>query len=946
MNFFKHVPFSKILNCGYLFFLILLLPVIFYTKIIEAQTIAQDSLALISLYHSTNGENWRNKDNWLTDQPLSSWYGVTISDGFDEPDNCVTQLNLRSNNLTGQISAKFCNLSKLKSLVLIGNKISGSIPPEFGNLSNLEGVWLQLNQITSIPPEFGNLSKLEILNLGDNNITTLPLEFWNLTNLEYLYFYDNQLSGPIPHEVGNILKLRNICFNRNQITGEIPSELGNLPYLYVLDLSENMITGTIPPELGNLNNLYTLSFSNNQITGYIPSTLGYLSNLRKFDLSNNQLIGTIPSEFENLSRLKTLNLSHNRLSSIPLELGNLLIIEELILNHNELSYIPPELKNLTNLTILNISDNQLTTIPSELGCLTNLHNLDIGHNEFTIIPPELGNLLNLETMNISYNQLTLIPPEVGNLSNLQEMDLSENKLTYIPTEMKNLLNLSILNIGSNQLTSIPSELVNLSNLQELYLNNNKLNDIPDFTSLTNLDLFNINNNEFTFEDIEPYVGLVNNFYYSPQDSVGVEQDTTLIMGLSYTISVSVGGTANKYQWIKDWFAIPDAIDSSFTLDSITISDAGGYNCMITNSIATKLTLYSRPVTISFPQQDSVALVAFYNRTNGNNWTKKDNWLSEHPISTWYGVKVSEERVVELNLNNNHLSGSLINELGLLTKLQILKLTDNQIIGSIPYSLGKLTNLKVLDLSKNLLTDRVPYFFVFLIDLQDLILNANYLTNLPNLSPLKNLNTLCIQDNMFYFWDIEQNIDVASNFTYSPQDSVGCRKYITLRAGSNYTFRSYIDGSANQYQWHKDGIPIPGADNRSYVLNSVDTLDSGVYTYVVTNNIANELTLYSRSMRLKVLIPDKIILHQNYPNPFNQHTIIKYEISKEDDVTLEIFDMKGRKVATIVNERQKARWYEVNWNAQNDNGIPLSSGIYLYRIKVGYFKSVKKMIYIK
>ncbi|WP_205720181.1 putative Ig domain-containing protein [Fodinibius halophilus] len=90
-----------------------------------------------------------------------------------------------------------------------------------------------------------------------------------------------------------------------------------------------------------------------------------------------------------------------------------------------------------------------------------------------------------------------------------------------------------------------------------------------------------------------------------------------------------------------------------------------------------------------------------------------------------------------------------------------------------------------------------------------------------------------------------------------------------------------------------------------------------------------------------MIPQKITLNQNYPNPFNPTTTIQFGIKKQSDVTLEVFDVLGRKVKTLVNERLKEGWHQVNFD-----GRRLASGTYFYRLIVGRKLHTKKMVLIK
>ncbi len=83
------------------------------------------------------------------------------------------------------------------------------------------------------------------------------------------------------------------------------------------------------------------------------------------------------------------------------------------------------------------------------------------------------------------------------------------------------------------------------------------------------------------------------------------------------------------------------------------------------------------------------------------------------------------------------------------------------------------------------------------------------------------------------------------------------------------------------------------------------------------------------------------LFQNYPNPFNSTARIRYSIPEDGFVTIEVFNVLGQKVSTILNKFQKANQYEVNFN-----GTSLASGIYIYRMRVNNFVTSKKMVFIK
>jgi hypothetical protein len=92
---------------------------------------------------------------------------------------------------------------------------------------------------------------------------------------------------------------------------------------------------------------------------------------------------------------------------------------------------------------------------------------------------------------------------------------------------------------------------------------------------------------------------------------------------------------------------------------------------------------------------------------------------------------------------------------------------------------------------------------------------------------------------------------------------------------------------------------------------------------------------------KEILPTEYTLYQNYPNPFNPTTTIKYDLPNSSDVSLIIYDILGRKVKALINEKQQAGRYEVQFDASN-----LSSGVYIYQLVSEKFISSKKMILLK
>ena len=662
-----------------------------------AQLPSPDQPALVALYNATGGANWANNDGWLTNAPVGHWQGVTT-----DSQGRVTELNLTSNQLKGEIPPELANLTNLRLLALGGNELTGPIPTWLGGLTNLEELYLWENELTgTIPAELGSLVNLKELWLPNNQLTgEIPAELGSLSNLELLSLSANQLTGEIPAELGSLTNLGKLHLWENELTGTIPAELGSLTNLELLSLSANQLTGEIPAELGSLTNLGKLHLWDNELTGAIPAELGSLVNLKELWLPNNQLTGEIPAELGSLSNLELLSLSANQLTGeIPTELGSLTNLEKLYLWENELTgAIPAELGSLSNLELLYISVNQLSgEIPVELGSLSNLELLSLSANELTgEIPAELGSLTNLEGLYLRGNQLTgEMPPELGSLANLKELWLSQNQLTgEMPPELGNLTNLEGLYLWGNQLTGeIPSQLGNLTNLTGLSLSGNQL------------------------------TGMI------PQTLVG------LTMLESFIFHNNPGLCA--------------PIDDAFQTWLGSISTVLGSSCAPADS-----------------PEDRAVLAQIHSATDGANWTNNTNWLSEeHFIREWYGVtNDANGRVHGLFLGDNQLAGEIPPELGSLANLKLLSLSANQLTGEIPAEMGSLANLRSLSLRDNQLTGAIPPEVGSLANLEWLRLNNNQLTGeIPaELGRLTNLTVLHLSGNQLTGCVPASLQDVADN----------------------------------------------------------------------------------------------------------------------------------------------------------------------------------------
>ena len=127
--------------------------------------------------------------------------------------------------------------------------------------------------------------------------------------------------------------------------------------------------------------------------------------------------------------------------------------------------------------------------------------------------------------------------------------------------------------------------------------------------------------------------------------------------------------------------------------------------------------------------------------------------------------------------------------------------------------------------------------------------------------------------------------------------------------------------------------------RSVPVNTQDTLQ-----FTITDKTGS---VWMKSVIVRYTGPTVFALDQNFPNPFNPSTTIQYQLPVESRVSLKLYDMLGREVATLVNEERPSGYHEVRWIASN-----AASGVYFYRLEAqplnggNRFQSVKKLMVLK
>jgi hypothetical protein len=176
------------------------------------------------------------------------------------------------------------------------------------------------------------------------------------------------------------------------------------------------------------------------------------------------------------------------------------------------------------------------------------------------------------------------------------------------------------------------------------------------------------------------------------------------------------------------------------------------------------------------------------------------------------------------------------------------------------------------------------------------------------------------------------------------------------------WRREIDGCDSLLMWD---LPPANSYEVSWSLIAADsfnvTLRKSYWNWQLMKNGSErgmhnpkytiDVLRYSRSALIGIIplsneVPQRFELSQNYPNPFNPTTNINFAIAKQSDVTIKIYDLLGREVRTLVNQKMMPGTYKVDWLSDNNEGKSVSSGVYFYRITAGDFTDSKKMILIR
>ena len=424
-----------------------------------------------------------------------------------------------------------------------------------------------------------------------------PIGSWDVSNVANMtrMFYDATVFNQDLKSnwcVSNI-KTEPEYFSTNSALSETKKPVwGHCPQTYVPDDNFEQALIDLGYDSGTLDNyvktvkikkITTLDVSKKNIADL--KGIEDFSNLSKLECYTNQLTSL---DFTHNTALRYLDCQENKLTS--LDVSKNIAMATLYCTRNQLPNL--DVSKNTFLTNLMCSTNSLSSL--DVSQNPNLTGISCGSNKLTSL--DISSNTKLRGLECQFNQLTSL--NLSKSKYLNYLNCWDNKLSSIDVSQQKSF-LVWFNCGSNSLKTI---------------------NISQNKSLTK---FSCENNQLTFESLEPAIS-IGNFTYSPQDSIGTAQSVSKTKGESYSYVLKVGGEHNIYQWYKDDVLLSSQTSATLNLTNLKLEDAGVYRCEVTNSVVTGLKLKSRKISLT---------VNWLTHANGDGIYDTDDNISVYPNPT-------------------------------------------------------------------------------------------------------------------------------------------------------------------------------------------------------------------------------------------------------------------------------------------------------------------------
>ena len=618
-------------------------------------------------YEATGGEEWDDDTNWLSDEDLDEWYGVSAWQGE------VSNLSLDDNNLVGTLPPELGGLERLFGLVLRYNELSGPVPPELSKFNGFRDLFLAGNAGIDgrLPPELGYTGGLEYVSVNGTDITgPVPLTFANL-DLTRFYFDKDGVCIPaaleawmdsIPQrEEDYQLCTDQIVIHPSSLYLELPTP-GDTARLTAAVINEEGDTvpdaeiawtssDTAIATVDSTGLVTTVDYGTVGITAASDSLADTARVDIVFKLGNRQILDSIYRLTGGDDWIDTTNW----LSDKPLA-----------------EWYGVETSDSGEVVGLALGDNNLTgSIPDVLAELDSLVTLDLGGNALAgRIPWDLRELQAVRDLVLSGNQLEgLLPRSIGYMAGLRYLDIGDNRLSCVVPRAFSRLDLDTLHASGSGVCVPPS-------LGEWFDGIERTDSAARCVASIEIEVVDLPSLTFYAAG---ETGDLTATYVSAEGDTTREVSAAWSSGDTAVVSVSAAGRVT-------------AVGSGETEVTATYDS-------VTGTIT---------AVVELPENDRDVLEILYDRARGDGWTDATNWLTDEPLAEWAGVETDDSgRVVKLSLGDNNVRGPLHSSIGLLDRLVTLDLSRNWLTGSIPVEMGDLSLLRELSLSVNGLVGELP-----------------------------------------------------------------------------------------------------------------------------------------------------------------------------------------------------------------------------------------------
>ena len=610
---------------------------------------------LDSLFRVTGGGEWTDTTNWLSDEPLSEWYGVETSDSGE-----VVGLSLGDNNLTGSIPGVLAELDSLVTLDLGGNALGGRIPRDFREMQQLRRLLLNGNELEGLlPRSLGEMPGLRYLDIGDNKLSgVVPREFSRL-DLDTLHAAGSGVC--VPPSLGDWFEEIEQTDSAARCVASITITVVDLPSLsfYAADETGDLSAIYVSAEGDTARNV-SATWSSGDTAVAKVSAAGRVtavgSGETEITATYDSITGTIAAVVKLPENDRdVLEILHDRAGGDGWTDATNWLTEEPLSE-----WAGVETDDSGRVVELSLRDNNVRgPLHSSIGLLERLVTLDLSRNWISgPILPEVGDLALLRDLTLSVNGLVGgLPSALGTLDSLRHVSVVATSLSGLVSASFGDLELESFLVGGTDLCVPPSLAEWLDSIAET-------DDPPECVSRVVVDPASL-----TFE---------------------ASGDTAR---LSATVIDAEGDVVEDAE--VTWKSGDTRVARVNTSGRVTARSSG-----VTHVTATydSVTAAAAEVAVKLAGRDRVALEALYRAMGGDDWKDNTNWMSDEPLGEWYGVDTYENgRVRYLALPDNDLAGEIPAEIGLLDSLFSFRLRDATVTGPIPPAIGRLQRLRDLNL---------------------------------------------------------------------------------------------------------------------------------------------------------------------------------------------------------------------------------------------------------